>query len=308
MPRVSSYRTSQLQTIVTVWRSGGLSWSLVQANLIPRLPVVDTVDHGAVLTISIVVIWGRRSTPNEKADKGLTNFLRPLSKVSHRKSASMPRSLAFTSLGARESRAKASEDARDACATMGLRIRDLMESIDDPALREDPHLRSVVLDLQRALGGIDPFLNKVERRLATSTQKKTQNPPLIAANSPPSPAGVSPGGTSDGEHDYSSEEGNANGSTEQSELPKQSADTEIHGPSVGHGGMATNEQDTLLDRVRKAVMGPLDDGREKKVWIVVNFCGWCVGLSSQAVGHSTAWKRDRALSFMYCGYSRMSFC
>lgn len=112
--------------------------------------------------------------------------------------ATMSRSLAFTSRGARESRARASEDAKGACVTMGSRISSIMESVNDPALREDPQLRSVVLELQRALGVIDPLLDKVERRLATSGESDRPEALSIIERSPTVVAEVSPGGTEDG--------------------------------------------------------------------------------------------------------------
>lgn len=121
----------------------------------------------------------------------------------------MPRSLAFMSRGARESRTKASEDAKGACASMGVRISSLMESVDDPALREDPHLRSVVLELQRALGGIDPLLKKMERRLETSVDSEPPRPLAIPESSPKYFVGVSPGGSSVEDGGSSSGEGDA---------------------------------------------------------------------------------------------------
>lgn len=81
---------------------------------------------------------------------------------------------------------------------MGSRISSIMESVNDPALREDPQLRSVVLELQRALGVIDPLLDKVERRLATSGESDRPEALNLAERSPTVVAGVSPGGTEDG--------------------------------------------------------------------------------------------------------------
>lgn len=99
----------------------------------------------------------------------------------------MSRSLVFTSRGARESRAKASEDARGAIALTALRIRKLMESVDDSALHRDPQLRTVVLELHHALGGsIDPLLKRVETclRAGPLQQDHETDSPVVAMHIP----------------------------------------------------------------------------------------------------------------------------
>lgn len=79
----------------------------------------------------------------------------------------MSKSLAFRSEASRLG-LKASQPPEDPHASLGiqgLRIHQLMDSLQGHQARQDPELQNKLLELERVLGGIDPLLEKVEKRL-----------------------------------------------------------------------------------------------------------------------------------------------
>lgn len=79
----------------------------------------------------------------------------------------MSKSLAFRSEASRVG-LKASQPPEDPHASLGmqgLRIHQLMDSLQGHQARQDPELQNKLLELERVLGGIDPLLEKVEKRL-----------------------------------------------------------------------------------------------------------------------------------------------
>lgn len=76
------------------------------------------------------------------------------------------RSLAFTSRGAKASRAKASEASKDAIGLMGIRIHELMQAVNEGGLEKDAELQCSIRELQRVLGSVNPLLSKVQRKIA----------------------------------------------------------------------------------------------------------------------------------------------
>lgn len=76
------------------------------------------------------------------------------------------RSLAFTTIGAKEQRARASEASKDAIGMMGIRIHELMSAIEDNGLQNDNELQLNLRELQRVLERVSPVLQKVSKKVA----------------------------------------------------------------------------------------------------------------------------------------------
>lgn len=91
----------------------------------------------------------------------------------------MSRSLAHTTIGAKANRLKASEDAKGVCALQGMRIHQLMDQLEGLGnqVGKDAELQSKLIELKRVLGGIDPLLDKVAKRIEASGD--TSNPTTI---------------------------------------------------------------------------------------------------------------------------------
>lgn len=83
--------------------------------------------------------------------------------------ADMSKSLAFTSDASRGGGLSTSdsppEDPHASLGMQGLRIHQLMDSLQGHQARQDPELQNKLQELERVLGGIDPLLEKVEKRL-----------------------------------------------------------------------------------------------------------------------------------------------
>lgn len=79
------------------------------------------------------------------------------------------RSLAFTTLGAKEQRAKASEASKDAIGMMGIRIHEVMSAIEDKGLQNDNELQLNLREIQRVLDRVSPVLQKVSKKVGTPT-------------------------------------------------------------------------------------------------------------------------------------------
>lgn len=79
----------------------------------------------------------------------------------------MSKSLAFASKAARvTTSSKPPEEAQQvSLGLQGLRIHHLMDSLQGHNARQDPELQSKLGELKRILGGLDPLLDKVEKRL-----------------------------------------------------------------------------------------------------------------------------------------------
>lgn len=77
----------------------------------------------------------------------------------------MSTTLAYVSKASRVQRASATDDAQASLGKQGLRIHQLMDSLEGTQARRDPELQSKLLELKRVLRGIDPLLDKVEKRL-----------------------------------------------------------------------------------------------------------------------------------------------
>lgn len=79
----------------------------------------------------------------------------------------MSKSLAFRSEASRVGleASHTPEDPHASLGMQGLRIHQLMDSLQGHQARQDPELQNKLLELERVLGGIDPLLEKVEKRL-----------------------------------------------------------------------------------------------------------------------------------------------
>lgn len=80
----------------------------------------------------------------------------------------MSKSLAYGSEAARVRLSTSHPPEADPHASLGiqgLRIHQLMDSLQGHQARQDPELQNKLMELERVLGGIDPLLSRVEKRL-----------------------------------------------------------------------------------------------------------------------------------------------
>lgn len=120
----------------------------------------------------------------------------------------MSRSLAYTTRGANANRQKASEEAKGVCALQGMRIHQLMDQLEGNQVGRDAELQSKLIELKRVLGGIDPLLDKVAKRIEASgdTPSTTPEPRATPDSTAASQAGHEVELGSDGLHTVTEDE------------------------------------------------------------------------------------------------------